>query len=87
MTAEMIAVLQAHKVWYQGFENGFLVLLDMARKAGAIEEKERIGDLIEGMPFETYHGVSLDGKALDTVTTPKVLNRTKVLELIQGEQK
>ena len=45
--------------------------------------ENRIVKLIEEMPWQIYHAVANDGRIIDTVFTPKVLDRGTILTLIK----
>jgi Tfp pilus assembly pilus retraction ATPase PilT len=79
------------------FEHGMLVLNSLMTKedVAAInefadyvrnQENERIIKLLEEMPWQIYQAVALDGKILESVSMPKVLNRDDVLALIKGDK-
>ena len=79
------------------FEHNTLVLNNVFSKQDVAEidrfaeyvrnqENERIIKLLEEMPWQIYQAVALDGKILESVSMPKVLNRDDVLALIKGDK-
>lgn len=79
------------------FEHNTLVLNNVFSKQDVAEidrfaeyvrnqENERIIKLLEEMPWQIYQSVALDGKILESVSMPKVLNRDDVLALIKGDK-
>lgn len=64
---------------------------EMAYDSGLIDgrdkERERIIKLLEEMPWQIYVAVSIDGKPIESVKTPKTLLREDAIALIKGENK